>query len=553
MFGASTGATTGSLFGAAKPTAAGTLFGGAASSTGTTGGGLFGTQNTAGATAPKSLFGTGGTGGLFGTPASSSTGGLFGASAGTSQTGGGLFGTTSTTGGGGGLFGNKSTTGFGLGQTGSSTTGGLFGTSAGTGGSLLGGTTGFSLNQQKPATVDQNQNMNQLVLHASVSNPQLFADERNAVVASWNQLQASWGFGKAFYAPNAQPVDLTPENPFCRFKTVSYCNLPSRKDEDGEICMVMNKPVSDLITHQQQLIDTMFAKLFQSNQSVSITITSTKPITEAQTEVVFYVQERLPTGYSKRIPASKLHQFLLQPTQSREMTSTIGAQSFRPNKTISQQDLDLYLATPPAGLDKFLWQQAIANNPDPERLLPVPIMGFKQLHQRLSQQVQMNSQQKSRVSAMHSELKDLKRRQALSQAKLEEHKLKCMQLSHKLLVSIGLIERARKLGYPVQDDESNLYRQLQIIHEQLSQPTKLKSQLSELVSQARLGGGAIYRSSSLRGGGGSDQNYQVSADHKKELAAFLKKQQEGIANLVQMMKTTTEELKLMQNSLASAS
>ena len=73
------------------------------------------------------------------------------------------------------------------------------------------------------------------------------------------------------------------------------------------------------------------------------------------------------------------------------------------------------------------------------------------------------------------------------------------------------------------------------------------------VVQARLGGGAIYRSSSLGGGGGSDQNYQVSADHKKELAAFLKKQQEGIANLVQMMKTTTEELKLMQNSLASAS
>ena len=66
------------------------------------------------------------------------------------------------------------------------------------------------------------------VLHAAVSNPQLFADERNAVIAGWNQLQASWGSGKAYYAPNAQPVEMTAENPFCRFKTVSYCNLPSR-------------------------------------------------------------------------------------------------------------------------------------------------------------------------------------------------------------------------------------------------------------------------------------------------------------------------------------
>ena len=38
-------------------------------------------------------------------------------------------------------------------------------------------------------------------------------------------------------------------------------------------------------------------------------------------------------------------------------------------------------------LAKYLYDvwfvfQAIANNPDPERLLPVPILGFKQLHQR---------------------------------------------------------------------------------------------------------------------------------------------------------------------------
>ena len=93
---------------------------------------------------------------------------------------------------------------------------------------------------------------------------------------------------------------------------------------------------------------------------------------------------------------------------------------------------------------------------------------------------------------MHCELKDLKKRQAVSQAKLEEHKLKVMQLSHKLLIIIGQIERMRKLGLPLLQDECSVQRDLQMIHQQLCQPTKLKSQLSELVSQvcshfARLG------------------------------------------------------------------
>merc|ERR1711879_856746 len=100
------------------------------------------------------------------------------------------------------------------------------------------------------------------------------------------------------------------------------------------------------------------------------------------------------------------------------------------------------------------------------------------------------------------------------------HKLKSMQLSHKLLVCIGLIERSRKLGYPLQDDESNLYRQLQIIYEQLSQPTKLKSQLSELVSQARLGGGAIYRSSATFSGDTQTKTIKYQSTTRKNWRHF---------------------------------
>lgn len=60
-------------------------------------------------------------------------------------------------------------------------------------------------------------------LARAVSLPEIFKDERDAVLAKWNQLQAYWGFGKAFYTDQAATINLDASNPFCRFK-VSSCS-----------------------------------------------------------------------------------------------------------------------------------------------------------------------------------------------------------------------------------------------------------------------------------------------------------------------------------------
>jgi len=46
--------------------------------------------------------------------------------------------------------------------------------------------------------------------------PTLFGDERDSVFAKLNQLQALFGTGCAYYSVNAQPIPLTPENPFSK-------------------------------------------------------------------------------------------------------------------------------------------------------------------------------------------------------------------------------------------------------------------------------------------------------------------------------------------------
>lgn len=60
---------------------------------------------------------------------------------------------------------------------------------------------------------------NQLINTASaLSAPTLLGDERDAILAKWNQLQAFWGTGKGYFNNNIAPVEFTQENPFCRFK-----------------------------------------------------------------------------------------------------------------------------------------------------------------------------------------------------------------------------------------------------------------------------------------------------------------------------------------------
>ena len=48
--------------------------------------------------------------------------------------------------------------------------------------------------------------------------PVVFGDERDAILAKFNQLQALYGQGKGYYSQSQPPVQFTTDNPFCRFK-----------------------------------------------------------------------------------------------------------------------------------------------------------------------------------------------------------------------------------------------------------------------------------------------------------------------------------------------
>ena len=80
--------------------------------------------------------------------------------------------------------------------------------------------TGTSLGQKGPTTFGSappDPNDISIILSA-ISVPNIFDDDRDAILAKFNKMQAFLGVGKGFFNTTAQPIEFTMENPFCRFK-----------------------------------------------------------------------------------------------------------------------------------------------------------------------------------------------------------------------------------------------------------------------------------------------------------------------------------------------
>uniref|UniRef100_A0A8C5ECL6 54 kDa nucleoporin n=2 Tax=Gouania willdenowi TaxID=441366 RepID=A0A8C5ECL6_GOUWI len=514
------GTVTAPAFGAVATTttaAAAPGFGFGSTNAGAFGG--FGTTTTT-AAAPGSTF-------SFAQP-TNATGGLFGA---TQNKGFGFstgLGTGTTAG----------TTGFG---TGLGTAGlGGFGFSIQPAQQQQGGLFGLQAQQQQQQGQAQPTQLYQQV--TALSAPMLLGDERDSILAKWNQLQAYWGTGKGYYSSNNPPVDLTLENPFCRFKAVGYSCVPMSKDEDGLVVLVLNKKEADVRLQQQQLVESLH-KILGSNQTLHVNVEGVKSLLSDQTEVIIYVVERSPNGTSKRISASTLLSYLEQANVKMQLNQ-LGVSMSITRTEMSPAQLKQLLQNAPAGVDPIIWEQAKVDNPDPEKLIPVPMVGFKELLRRLQIQEQMTKQHQTRVDIISNDISELQKNQATTVAKIAQYKRKLMDLSHRALQVLIKQEIQRKSGYAIQVDEEHLRVQLDTIQSELNAPTQFKGRLNELMSQIRMQNhfGAVK----------SEERYNVDADLLREIKQHLKQQQDGLTHLISVIKDDLEDIKLIEHGLSDS-
>ncbi|XP_064117678.1 nuclear pore complex protein Nup54-like [Macrobrachium nipponense] len=355
--------TTGSTgFGFGSTTAPGT-------STGTAGFG-FGGTGTGGTTTTSTGFGFGGTGTV---PATSSTGFSFGGTGTggpvTSSTGftfgggtpgtttaaspfGSTFGTGTSSAGQGFNFGtstsqaNKPAFGFGFGNPPAS--GGsnfLLGSSFGAKPNTGFGTQGADANQQLQFNTGQPDQS--LALHLAICAPSYFNNENDEVLRKWNQLQAFWGAGKGYYAQNMPPAEFTPENPYCRFKTVCYAKIPNFKNEDGIVHVVIGKSISDVEPHKSQIISTLSSSVFNGAEVVVDDVYASE--LPDKTNFRMYVQQHGGSGEKQRAPATEVCRHMGLPSYSQTMKN-LCIQDVLPLQAMSEVQKKEYLDTPQRGV-----------------------------------------------------------------------------------------------------------------------------------------------------------------------------------------------------------
>ncbi|RUS82171.1 hypothetical protein EGW08_010053 [Elysia chlorotica] len=507
-------------FGAGTKTSTTGTFGGFGSTSTTTAPSLFGTFGTTATTASSSPF-------TFNATTTTASTGFGGFGTGTGGFGTGL-GSTPSTGSTFGTFGTGSTLGSGLSSFGVANTG--LGAGGG-GGGLFGAT-----NPQQQAE----DNLANLAM--AVSLPQIYGDERDAIIARWNQLQAYWGTGKGFFSQQGA-VDFKPDNHFCRFKALGYHLIPKGDNEQGQVALVLNMKETDVTARQQQVMDFLH-RILGSKPTLSVCVEGIKPLPEDKTEVIIYVLERPASGPAKRVLANDLFNFLGQGQAQTQLASNLHVESMMPKVGWTPEQLKEYLEKPPAGVDPLLWQQAKLDNPDPDKYIPVPMIGFKELQKRLRLQAEQTRLYQQRLDVIAVDLSNLQTQHSTMLSKLEDYKRKDLELGHRLLKVISKQEIYRKMGYAIQEEEETLKVQLEQLQVELNHPTQFKGRLNELMSQMRM---QLQTAS-----GRTDPAYLMDGDTQADIKIILKQQQEGLQHLIDIIKEDAADIQLIEQGIAKS-
>ncbi|GLV43779.1 Nucleoporin 54kD [Carabus blaptoides fortunei] len=387
---------------------------------------------------------------------------------------------------------------------------------------------------QQPTVPDVNQ-----VIYNSIFNCNVYGDERDALLAKWNLLQASWGTGRGYYNQSQPAAEYSPQNPYCRFKAIGYSVIPDHDNKEGLTAIVFSKKESDVKSQKDQLIAGLNSVL-GNKANLTLSIHSIRSIAEQKTQVLIYVQEKGMTGSLRKIPAIDLANFLLQPMQKQQLVS-LGVENVFAHVKSDTDQLKEYLAKAPTGVDIRIWKQAQIDNPNATKYIPIPLIGFEQLKWRSKCQEKETALHRGFLEQVSKDIIELKRRHATSVAHITEQKRKLLELQHRVLQILARQEVTRKAGIALQPEEELLKGQLQNMQTQISVPTQFKGRLNELLAQIRI--------LNQNGQVSTSERYNMDSVIQEDIINFLRMEQHGITHLVDIITTDLSHLKMIREGM----
>lgn len=369
-----------------------------------------------------------------------------------------------------------------------------------------------------------------LALHLAICTPSYFNNENDEVLRKWNQLQAFWGAGKGYYAPNMPPVEFTPENPYCRFKAVCYARIPDYRNEDGHVLINIGKPLSEVEQHKQQIVTTL-TTLFNGAEVVVELVYAGQSLN--QTVVHMHVLQPLPNGGKQKAPSSDVYRHMAAPT-SAETVKNLCILDVIPLVSLNDKQMKEYLDTPQRGIDPALWEQGKRENPNPKKFFPVVKVGFQELQMQFKEQEQHAEKLQTSMKEITDAITQLKHKQAMVKAAIQNAKWKQANLMRRVLKLVSAQEVERKRGVPLDQTEEQIRMRLEDLYVQLMQPTQYRGCLNELMAQMSV------KPSGSKG----CPRYGLVNDKEKDISQYISWQQEALNAVVMVLK---EDLQIVDS------
>ncbi|KAI8590483.1 nucleoporin complex subunit 54-domain-containing protein [Geranomyces variabilis] len=193
--------------------------------------------------------------------------------------------------------------------------------------------------------------------------------------------------------------------------------------------------------------------------------------------------------------------------------------------------------------DLALYQQAQAENPDPENLVPVIAVGFRDLQKRVNMQAQAHEMHRAKLEEMEEKLEYLQRKRFLNtSSKIEEYTRRQATLVARVLKIMTQVQVLRNRGYSVRGEEEKYRAYLEAMERELQKPSVFRGRLNEI--WAHLQQNKCSKQFGINGNGSQEGTTNAPVADEEQLALMMQTlaaHQNGLTTLTSMVVKDNKE------------
>uniref|UniRef100_A0A8D9A9R5 Probable nucleoporin Nup54 n=1 Tax=Cacopsylla melanoneura TaxID=428564 RepID=A0A8D9A9R5_9HEMI len=349
---------------------------------------------------------------------------------------------------------------------------------------------------------------------------------------------ANAGIGKGYINGN-QSIDYSPNTELFKFASVVYNSKPSSTHKESLVYINIDKKYEQVSLEESTLVLSL-SQILGSRPNMNVVIDSIVSIDSSKTRVLFYVNEKTATGSSRRVANQDVVSFLMQPGQQQQLTA-LGVSDLNVYQVLDDESVSSYLESAPPGVDPILWKTAVRDNPDPDKFIPIPIVGFEGIKQRVKLQEEESKLQTAFLNNLATRIAGLKAEHDKSVATIALYKQNILSLNNRLLKVIVQQEITRNNGLALNPTEELIKSGFENISATINNSSyNFKSKIREMLSKIKLQSSAFSS---------TQDRYVVDSTSLEEIRTILTMEHKAIETLLGTVNQYNKVIEVVKRDL----